>query len=77
MTSLAAAFEAGDYRLGRAYLYRAKQMFVRSGGDWTAAHDDTLRMCVRNVERGIGTPKRAKAYKAEDLDLRSTGAGRC
>ena len=64
---LAAAFKAGGYRTGGAYLLIAKKQHILAGHTWTPALTISLKDATRSIVRGIGPPEHAVDFRLENL----------
>ena len=67
ITDLCACLVAARYRSVPAYLGIWKRDHIQAGHPWSEQHELLRRDYLRAAARGIGPPRKAEAYKAENL----------
>jgi hypothetical protein len=67
LETLAAAFKAGGYRTGGAYLQIARKEHILAGHEWSPALQIALKDAERSITRGMGAPSHAADFRLETL----------
>ena len=62
----------GKHRSAPSYVSDWKKEHIEAGHPWTSQLESLRRDTTRAVQRGIGPPRRAEAFVAEELAARST-----